>query len=185
MTDEKIIELFFARDEEALKYTAEKYENYCFTIAHNILDSKEDSEECVNDTYISAWSSIPPEKPKQLSSYLGKITRNFALMKLRKNRAYKRGGQISEISEEILSLIPDESDIAEDYDSRRIALIIDTFLRTLAKADRQIFVRRYWNGDSIYDICRFMGFGESRVKVSLHRTRNKLAEVLKKEGVTL
>ncbi len=185
MTDEKIIELYFARDEAAIKYTAEKYESYCFTVANNILSNRQDSEECVNDTYLAAWSSIPPERPRQLSAFLGKIVRNFALMRYRKDRAYKRGGNMSEVSLELLGLIPDGCDLAEEYDSRRIGLIIDTFLRTLSKSDRQMFVRRYWYGDSIADICRQFGFGESRVKVSLHRTREKLAETLKKEGVAL
>ena len=92
---------------------------------------------------------------------------------------------IENVGEELLAIIPDGSDLASDYDSRRIGLIIDTFLRSINKADRQIFVRRYWYGDSIADVCRFTGFGESRVKTSLHRTREKLSEVLKKEGVTL
>ena len=92
---------------------------------------------------------------------------------------------MSEVSLELLGLIPDGCDLAEEYDSRRIGLIIDTFLRTLSKSDRQMFVRRYWYGDSIADICSQFGFGESRVKVSLHRTREKLAETLKKEGVAL
>ncbi len=185
MTDEKIIELFFARDEAALNHTAEKYEKYCYTVAYNILSNHQDSEECVNDTYLAAWQSIPPERPKQLSAYLGKIVRNFALMRHRKERAYKRSANIAVISDEILALIPDNFDISEEYDARRIGFIIDTFLRTINKTDRQIFVRRYWYCDSIADICRQFGFGESRVKVSLHRTREKLAETLKKEGVAL
>ena len=185
MTDEKIIELFFARDEAALEQTAKKYENYCFTIANNILSNRQDSEECVNDTYLAAWQSIPPERPQQLSSYLGKIVRNFALMRQRKDRAAKRGGNFSEISAELLALIPDGTDLAEEYDARRIGFIIDTFLRSIGKIDRIIFVRRYWYGDNIADICRNFGLGESRVKVSLHRTREKLAQTLKKEGVSL
>lgn len=185
MTDEKIIELFFARDELALRHTADKYENYCYTIANNILSNHQDSEECVNDTYLAAWQSIPPERPKQLSAYLGKIVRNFALMRHRKERAYKRGGNMTEISLELLTLLPDGTDIAEEYDAGRIGFIIDEFLRSIKKIDRQIFVRRYWYGDGIHDICRQFGLGESRIKVSLHRTREKLAERLKKEGVTL
>jgi RNA polymerase sigma-70 factor (ECF subfamily) len=185
MTDEKIIELFFARDEMAIKHTADKYENYCFTIANNILSNREDSEECVNDTYLAAWQSIPPERPKQLSAYLGKIARNFALTKHRKERAFKRGGNMNEISLELLELIPDGSDLAEEYDIRRLGLIIDTFLRKIKKDDRQIFVRRYWYGDPLADICRNFGFSETKVKSSLHRTREKLAAELKKEGVDL
>ena len=185
MTDEKIIELFFARDEAALKHTSEKYEDYCFTIANNILGNHLDAEECVNDTYLAVWSSIPPERPLRLSAYLGKITRNFALLRYRKERAQKRMSNIENVGEELLALIPDGSDLASDYDSRRIGLVIDTFLRSINKADRQIFVRRYWYGDSIADVCRFTGFGESRVKTSLHRTRTKLAQVLKKEGITV
>ncbi|MBO5701212.1 MAG: sigma-70 family RNA polymerase sigma factor [Clostridia bacterium] len=185
MTDERIIELFFARDEMAIKHTADKYENYCFTIANNILSNREDSEECVNDTYLAAWQSIPPERPKQLSAYLGKIARNFALTKHRKERAFKRGGNMNEISLELLELIPDSSDLAEEYDTRRLGLIIDTFLRKIKKDDRQIFVRRYWYGDALSDICRSFGFSETKVKSSLHRTREKLAEELKKEGVAL
>jgi RNA polymerase sigma-70 factor (ECF subfamily) len=139
----------------------------------------------VNDTYLAAWRSIPPERPKLLSAFLGKIVRNFALIRYRRDRAYKRGGNISEVSLEILELIPDGTDLADEYDSRRLALIIDAFLRKLKKDDRQIFVRRYWYSDSIADICRGFGFSESRVKSSLHRTREKLADELKKEGVTI
>ena len=185
MTDEKIIELFFARDEAALQHTADKYENYCFAIANNILSNRQDSEECVNDTYLAAWQSIPPERPKQLSAYLGKIVRNFALTRHRKERAYKRGGNMNEISLELLELIPDGSDLAEEYDAGRLGLIIDTFLRKIKKDDRQIFVRRYWYNDSLHDICRNFGFTETKVKSSLHRTREKLAAELKKEGVAL
>ena len=133
MTDEKIIELFFARDEAALQHTADKYENYCFAIANNILSNRQDSEECVNDTYLAAWQSIPPERPKQLSAYLGKIVRNFALTRHRKERAYKRGGNMNEISLELLELIPDGSDLAEEYDAGRLGLIIDTFLRKIKR----------------------------------------------------
>lgn len=185
MTDEKIISLFFSRDEAALEHVEKKYGSYCFTIANNILGNSQDSEECVNDTYLAAWRSIPPEKPKQLSSYLGKIVRNFALMRQRKDRACKRGGAIEEISLELLALIPDTEAVSQDHDVRRIGLVIDIFLRSLTKADRQIFVRRYWFGDPISDICRQYGYAEARVKSSLHRSREKLAARLKKEGVTL
>ena len=185
MTDEKIIELFFARDEMALRHTADKYESYCFTIANNILSNRQDSEECVNDTYLAAWQSIPPERPKQLSAYLGKIVRNFALTRHRRDRAYKRGGNMEEISLELLELIPDGTDLAEVYDTNRLGFIIDSFLRSLSKDDRKIFVRRYWYSDSLFDICRNFGFTETKVKSSLHRTREKLSAVLKKEGVAM
>ena len=185
MTDEKIIALFFSRDEAALERVAEKYGAYCFTIANNILENQQDSEECVNDTYLAAWQSIPPEKPKQLSSYLGRIVRNFALMRYRKDRAGKRGGAVTEISLELMTLTPDDTDLAAECDARKLGLVIDIFLRSLKKADRQIFIRRYWFGDPIADICRQYGFAEARVKSSLHRTREKLAERLKKEGITL
>ena len=185
MTDEKIIELFWSRNEDAIKETEKKYGDLCYYVTSGILAIKEDREECVSDVMLALWNNIPPEKPKNLRSYIGTAARNHALNRSRDANAWKRGGNVRIVGDELLELFDDGSDLAADYEAKRAGEIINRLLGTLKKEDRKIFTMRFWLGLSYTEIAKQTGFGESRVKMSVTRTRKKLAEELKKEGITL
>ena len=186
MDDSRIIELFFERSEQAISETSEKYGSYCHYIAYSILQNEADSEECVNDTYLKAWDSIPPMRPNRLQTFLGKITRNLSLNRWEKNSADKRGGgQVSLVLDELDECIPSGEDTEQITENTVIKDIIDAFLDDLPASARKIFVRRYWYMDSVKEIARIYGFTESKVTVTLFRTREKLKRVLEKEGITI
>lgn len=185
MKDEKIIELFFARDENALKETEEKYNSLCHYVARNFLSVREDREECINDALLALWNSIPPARPRSLSAFLSAIVRRIAINKTRAANAWKRGGEIQIVSDEFLSTLDDGSDLAADYESRRAGEVINAFLGTVSRDDRRIFIMRFWLGLSYAQIAEQTGFSDSKIKMSLHRTREKLAAELKKEGITV
>lgn len=185
MKDEKIIELFFARDEEALRQIEKKYGALCSYVASNFLALREDREECVNDVMLALWNSIPPEKPQNLPGYISEVTRRQAINKSRAANAWKRGGQVTTVNEEFLSMLDDGTDLAELYESRRAGKLISRFLRTLADRERRMFLMRYWFDMSPTEIARQFSCGESRVKMTLLRTRRKLADYLKKEGIMI
>ena len=186
MDDRKIIELYFDRSEQAISETAKKYGRYCHYIAFQILHNEQDSEECVNDTYFRAWNAIPPRQPERLRTFLGKITRNLSLNKWEKQAAQKRGsGQMESALEELLDCIPAENNVEHAVENQRIVQILNDFLDDLPMEKRKIFVRRYWYFSSAKEIARDFGFTESKVTVTLFRTRQMLKEVLEKEGVIL
>lgn len=184
MEDEKIIELYFERNESAISETAEKYGNYLYKIAFNILSDNEDSEESVNDTYMSVWNTIPPEKPNVFSAFLSKITRYISLNRYRAGKAEKRGGgEIDAAFEEIEECVPDKSNIYDEIETKELAEIISDYLKKLPETERKIFVCRYYYLDSLSDISKQFGFSQSKVASMLHRTRKKILSNLKKEGV--
>ena len=184
MDDSQIIDLYWARQGSAISETNKKYGRYLFSIANHILAQYEDSEECVNDTYLGAWNSIPPHKPTVLSTYLGKITRRLALKKHRGNTAQKRGGTEADLSlEELSDCIPAEQTIDAQMDNRELAEVLNRFLSELPAPQRQAFVCRYWYCDSISEIAQRFSWSESKVKMLLLRTREKLRQYLKKEGI--
>lgn len=186
MEDEKIIELYWKRDEEALRQTNQKYGSFCYYIAHNILKNGEDSEECVNDTWFKAWMVIPPKRPEFLQAFLGKITRNLSLDRYRKSRASKRGGgSMDAIYEELEECIAGHGTEDAQTDTIVITDAVSHFLEGLSQDARIIFVRRYWYADSVGEIARHYGMSESKVKSSLMRSRNKLKAFLEKEGITV
>ena len=186
MDDSMIIDLFWERSESAINETALKYGNYCTRIAMNILQSREDSEECVNDTYLNTWNAIPPQRPTKLSAFLGRITRNLSFNKYKARNTQKRGGTDIELMlSELEDCIPSGSSVEADYEAGQTAKLIDRFLASSKPENRIIFVRRYWYADSIVAISERFGMSESKVKSSLLRTRNKLKDYLEKEGVTL
>lgn len=186
MEDDKIIELYFARSEKAISETSEKYGKYCHYIAYNILQNEEDSEECVNDTYLRTWNAIPPKRPNRLQTFLGKITRNLSLNKLEKRTADKRGaGQVSFVLDELAESIPDKNDAEQITEDMVIKNILDRFLTKLPTETRRIFIRRYWYLSSVKEIAKEFGLSESKVTVTLFRTREKLKAVLEKEGISL
>ena len=184
MEDLKIIELYWNRDEEAIRETQYKYGNYCYAIAYNILYNNEDAQEIVNDACNATWDAIPPAHPMNLSTFIGKITRNLAINRLRYNKAEKRGGGQAVLSfDELEGCIGDHEFVTHDEDDSGLVETIDRFLDTLKKEQRQIFVCRYWYFDSIEDIAQRFGCTESKVKMSLKRNRAKLKAYLIKEGV--
>lgn len=186
MDDRQIIELYWARSEKAITETAHKYSRYCHYIAYNILHSNEDSEECVNDTYLKAWDNMPPNRPNKLSAFLGKITRNLALHTYEKSHSQKRGaGQIPLVLEELNDCIPSQNNVEQAIDDMMLAETIDSFLAGLPTDTRKIFVQRYWYLMPVKDIAADFQITESKVKVTLFRTRNKLKQFLEKGGITI
>ena len=184
MDDNRIIELYFARDEQAITETRDKYGKYCRKIAFNILSNREDAEECENDTYLGVWNAVPPTRPKVFSAFIGRITRNISLKKLRAKTADKRRSNESIISlDELGECIPDGQSFADSLEEGELAEIINSFLGTLNATERRVFVCRYWYCDSISDICDRFGFGQSKVKMMLMRTRERLLTYLKERGV--
>lgn len=184
MEDAKIIRMFLERKEEGIKELERKYKRYCQTIAHNILSSQEDADECVNDTYLAAWNSIPPNKPNSLMAYLGKITRNLALDRLEKQNAKKRTVEMLPLMDEIAEIFPtSEHDSLTDSIALREA--INKFLKQLPKEKRILFMRRYFFFDSVEEIAKTEKAGESKIKTALFRIRLELKDYLLEEGITL
>ena len=182
MDDNKIIELYFRRDESALSETDKKYGRYCYSIAYNILFDREDSKESVNDTYLGAWNAMPPKRPAVLSSFLGRITRNIALKRYRERSAAKRGGGAVAVSLEELSECIAASDTVErTMERQELSRIVDSFLRALPEGERNVFIRRYWYCDEISAIAKRYGATKGKIKMMLLRTREKLAKELRRE----
>ena len=181
MEDIHIINLFLERSEDAIRQVEVKYEKFCFKIAWNILYNTEDSEECVNDTWLITWNKIPPKTPTKLSAFLGKITRNLALDNFRKKNASKRADtHMMDICGEVEKLENTIKDyVEEDIKKKEILNILEKFLSDLKAGDRDIFVRRYWYMDNIKDIAKRHGCSETKIKSSLFRSRNKLWEEVK------
>lgn len=182
MEDNKIIDLFFARNEDAIRYTDERYGRRLFVLADNIVRNHQDAEENVSDTYAKAWNTIPPQRPVHLFAYLAKICRNFALKKLDWNAAAKRSAQVVSLTREMENCIPDAVRDRE-LEERELGRILDAFLRTLSQENQLVFLRRYWYVDTVGEIAERYGISESAVAMRLNRTRKKLAEYLAKEGI--
>lgn len=186
MDDINIIELYWQRNESAISETKAKYGNYCYSIAYRILNNNEDAEECENDTYLELWRTIPPQRPKLFSAYLGTITRQKAIDKWRKKNADKRGGGEFQLSlNELEGCISNENSINDTLEAEELAKEISKFLRTLPTNECNVFLRRYWYFDSITEICKRYGYGQSKVKMMLKRTREKLISYLEKEGMLI
>lgn len=184
MEDAGIIELFWARSENAIAEADARHGKYCRAIAYNILQSREDTEECVNDTWWKAWEAMPPKRPNCLASFLGKLTRNLALNRYKLRRTDKRGGgrpllALEELGE--CAAAPGEMEGVEDREL--IVSVLNSFLASLPRRDRMVFVRRYWYFSSVDEIAGEYGLSESNVKVILHRGREKLRKALEREGV--
>ena len=186
MEDEKIIELYWQRQEQAIDATQEKYGPYCTTIAHNILHSPRDTEECVNDTWLAAWNAMPPHRPSILSAFLGKLTRNLAFNRYTRNRAEKRGGAETElVLEELAELVSGREDTYGEVERRELAREINAFLRTLDNRKRAMFLQRYWYAHSVGDIAARWGMKETAVSMALHRLRRDLQQHLTERGFAL
>jgi len=184
LNDLEIIELYFARDEEAIKQTDMKYGKLCHRVAYNILNNNEDSEECVNDTYIGVWNAIPPTRPNNFMAFVCKITRNLSLKRLEAQTRQKRSQAILVSLDELAEVLSDES-IADGVSDEDIGKRISDFLRNEKSEIREVFIRKYYFFDSIGDIARRYNFTESKVKNMLHHTRTKLKDFLIKEGIEI
>ena len=182
MDDLQIIELYFARDEHAIKETDRKYGKTCFRVAYNLLSNNEDSEECVNDTYLTVWNKIPPTRPNNFSAFICKITRNLSLKRLEISNAMKRSADAVISLSEIEATMPDNH-IAPDIEDEELGKLISAFLWSEKELDRNVFLRKYWFFDSISDIAERYSMNENSVKSMLFRSRNRLREFLKKEGI--
>ena len=186
MQDQNIIQLYFSRSEDAIKYTALKYGAYCKTIAFNILNSNQDSDECVNDTYLQTWNSIPPTRPYNLKAYLGRIVRNISLNKVKARMTQKRCvSEYTLVYDELENIFQGHQSTDELLDEILLKDTINKYLCGLSKETRMIFVARYWYFESIKDIAQKLSVSESKVKMTLLRTRNDLKEFLRKEGILL
>ena len=182
MDDSKIIELFFARNEDAIKHTDDTYGRRLFHLADNIVHNDQDAEESVNDTYMKAWDTIPPQRPEHFFAYIAKICRNFALKRIDWQKAKKRNAEVVTLTQEMENCIPDTYRDME-ADERELGRILDAFLRTLTPENQMVFLRRYWYVDTIAEIAARYGISESAVQMRLNRTRAKLCTDLEKEGV--
>lgn len=182
MEDQQIVELLWQREESALQEAQHKYGSLCGSIAGNILRDPEDVQECLNDAFLALWNRIPPERPRVFAAFLGRITRNLALKRYEYNSAAKRNAELETSWEELEGTLCVPSEAERQYEVKQLAEAISAFLWTLDEEPRRIFMRRYWYFDSVHTLAQNFGMSESKVKSMLFRTRNKLRDVLQREG---
>ncbi len=186
MKDEAIVDLYWAREETAISESQSAYGNYCYSIAWHILYNKEDSEECVNDTWWKAWKAIPPTRPTCLGLFFGTITRNLSLDRWKGKHAMKRGnGEMYVALDELGECLPDGQNIEDAIEAKELGRMINAFLHTLPEKDCNVFLRRYWYVEEYAEIAKKYGMNLNTVKTSLFRTRAKLKVYLEQEGVVL
>ena len=183
MTDEEIINLFFERSEQAIDELAKKHGSAVARVARNILGNEQDTEECVNDTYLGAWNAIPPHRPSPLRTFVCKIARNLATKKYHANTAGIRNSQYDLALDDLEEILSDSSSVEETYEAKELSAAINGFLATLNPSDRVLFVRRYWYSDPVKDIARMAHSTTNSVAVRLFRIREKLRHYLVKEGL--
>ena len=180
MEDSKIVDLFFERSEQAIGELDKKYGAAVRKTAVNILSSRQDAEECVNDTYLGVWNSIPPQRPDVLVSYVCRIARNLAVSRLRRETAAARNSRADLVLDELAEVIPSREDVEAEIEAKELAAAVNRYLAGLDYDDR---FRRYWYADAVRDIASAMHTRENRVSVRLFRLRNNLKKILKKEGL--
>lgn len=185
LDDSKIIDLFYERSEQAIIELSKKYGTVCTKVANNILNNRLDTEECVNDAYLGAWNTIPPQNPNPLLSYVCRIVRNLAIKKYHTNTAAKRNSIYDVALDELENCFPASNSVEDEVNANELSQIIDDFLETLDQKNRVMFVRRYWYSDSIADIAKLFNTSSHNVSVRLSRTREKLKKYLVQKGVSL
>ena len=186
MEDAQIVALYFDRKESAIEETANKYGKYCYSIAYNILMSRSDAEETVNDTYLGAWRAIPPHRPQHLNTFLGKITRRLALAKWKgRNRQKRGGGEMVLALEELGECFSDPNTPDRVIELKELTQHMNTFLKSRPQTEQQVFISRYWYLNPVKTVADQFDFSESKVKSMLSRSRKKLAAYLQKEGITV
>ena len=185
MEDARIVDLYWARSENAIAETSAKYGKYCYAIAYNVLANHEDADESVNDTYLDAWNNMPPHRPSILSTFLGKITRRISIDKWRGRTAEKRGGgEIVLALDELSECVPSNHNVEQEIETAELAKMIHDFVVQLPLMDRRVFICRYWYFDSISAISKQFGFSEGKVKMTLHRARKRLVKYLAERGIS-
>lgn len=185
MTDAEIIQLFWQREESAITETQTRYGAYCTRIAMNILSNREDAEECVSDTWLQAWNTIPPQKPRSLRAYLGRIIRNLSLNRWSHSRAQKRYGGMERLLSELDDCIPAPDNAQRSLEAAALSEIISNWLETLPRDDRILFVRRYWYGDTLQELAAHAGIPASKLAQRMLRLRRGLKATLEREEVSL
>lgn len=183
MSDEEIINLYWSRQENAISETDKKYGNYCNTISLNILQNIEEAKECVNDTYLKVWNTIPPQRPNVFKAYLGKITRNLAINKYEKKIAKKRDYTLEIALEELNECIISNNNVEKEFNYNELVNMLNVFLSKLSKNKRKIFLERYWYLYSIKEISYRNKISENNAKVTLLRIRKQLKKYLKEGGL--
>jgi len=183
LQDNQIIELYFNRDERAITESTTHYGAYCRKIAMNILHSREDSEECVADTWHNAWNAIPPQKPVSLSAFFGKIVRNLAITRYRRNKAGKRFAGFDLLLSEFEECVPSGESVIQQVESSLLAEIIDGWLSRLSREDRVVFIRRYWFGESVKSLAKECGCSPAKMAQTMLRLRKSLRTKLEMEGI--
>lgn len=186
MKDAEILDLYWARNERAISETQGAYGNYCYSIAWHILHDREDSDECVNDTWLRAWNAIPPGRPDRFSLFLGAITRNLSLDRWKERRTRKRGGgEVTAALDELAECVPDARSTEDEVAAAELERLINVFVHTLSERDCNVFLRRYWYVEEYGEIAERYGLNLNTVKTSLFRTRKKLRDYLEREGITI
>ncbi len=185
MEDHEIIELYWQRDDRAIKESDAKYGRLCRSIALRLLDSFEDSEECVSDTWMRAWNTIPPQRPDILRAFFAKITRNLALDRYRGSAAQKRGGGEVSLALDELRECVSGGDLETELERKELAAAVNGFLRSLEEKERQLFLRRYWLGESVTVIAKKSGMSANAVSLRLMRLRTRLKEYLEREEISV
>ena len=182
--DEAIVALYYARDERALEETKKHFSSYCRKIAYGLLRSEEDARECENDVYLAAWNSIPPNRPEDLATYLGKLTRRAAIDRVRRENRLKRAGLV-EALDEFAETLPSPEGVEDAIEAKELSRLLSEFLHALSDIDRAIFLRRYWFGDDLSAVARRFGLRKSALKMRLLRLRGNLREYLTEKGIDL
>ena len=180
--DSKIIDLLFERSEQAIAALSQKYEAVCNAVARNILKNSLDAEECVNDSFLAIWNTIPPQKPNPLLTYICRIVRNLSIKKYHANTALKRNSFYDAALDELEDCLASPANVENELAAKELTLLLDSFLDTLDKENRMMFVRRYWYSDSISDIAARFQISSNNVTVRLFRIRKKLHTYLRKAG---
>lgn len=183
MEDSAIIELYWARDEDAITQTDQKYGPLCRRLAFNILSDREDSEECVNDTWHRAWDTMPPQRPDSLRAYLGRIVRNLSISRLRRRTAQKRGGGLEVMLSELEDCLPSPVQVEQNLEAKELAASISRWLRSLDADDRALFIRRYWYGDGVNILAGEWGLSPNQIAKRMQKLRRALKKRLEQEGI--
>ncbi len=185
MDDKQIIDLYFARDEQAIAETEQKYGRFCWRIAMNVLDVWEDAEECISDTWLSAWKQIPPTVPQSLKAFLGRIVRNLSISRLRAMRAKKRYNGMEVLLSELGDCVPSDQHVEQTVEAKELSGYISEWLDSLSEEDCALFVRRYWFGDPVQELAEKCGITATQMAQRMLRLRKSLRAALEQKGVAL
>ena len=185
MEDSRIVELYWQRSESAITETQRKYGGFCHAIALNILSDRQDAEECVSDTWLRSWNAMPPQRPRLLRPWLGKVVRNLAINRWEKNRTQKRYGGLELLLDELADAIPSPQTLEKHMEAKELGGLISAWLRSLDSDDRTLFLRRYWNGEPLKDLARQRGESPEELARRMYRLRRALKAELERNGVSL